>query len=200
MRSTSNDQSHQDIPQQSSNQQALQQGPQQAPTVDRYAPLSALVTGGPLGSPFDHSECSSVWTNASSVSPGATSRTSMSNVPWSPIDSAIDEEVLFPNNIWQDEYYMADGKTSNYYPDRGDQPSKRIWRQRVTDDGSIHSGPGLDRTPSSRLHATELMAPMIFSRPRPSQSNQSRLERGSFEMPQENVPGHQSQEQTRRLG
>ncbi|KAJ5133488.1 hypothetical protein N7526_004853 [Penicillium atrosanguineum] len=197
-RTSLNDQGHQDNLRQSSYQQVPRQASQQAPTDGQYTSLSAPVTGGPLGSPFDQSEFSSVWTNASSISPGATSRTSISNMPWSPMDSPIDEEVLFSNTIWRDEYYMADGKTSNYYPDRGDQPTKRIWRQRLTDDGSIHSGPGLDRTPSSRLHVSELMAPVTLPRPCTSLPNRPRLEREGSGQPQGNFPRHQAQ--TGRLG
>lgn len=93
---------------------------------------------------------------------------------------------------------MADGKTSDYYHDRGDQPTKRIWRQRLTDDGSIHSGPGLDRTPSSRIHVSELMAPMTLPHLCTSLPNQPGLEMEGTEQPQENFPEHQAQ--TRRLG
>lgn len=96
---------------------------------------------------------------------------------------------------------MADGKASSFYPDRGDQPVKRIWRQRIVDDGSIHSGPGLDRTLSSRLHVSELMAPMTLPRstlPRLSQSNRPRLEREGFQPPEDYTPGQPTP--ARRLG
>ncbi|KAJ5666139.1 uncharacterized protein N7477_008587 [Penicillium maclennaniae] len=193
----SDDQGHQDDPHQSLNQQPSQQASQQASIGEPYTSLPALVSSGPLGSPFDQSECSSVWTMGSSLSPGATSGTCISASPWSPMDSPIDEEVLLSNNIWRDEYYMADGKTSNYYHGRGDQPTKRIWRQRLTDDGSIHSGPGLDRTPSSRLHVSELMAPMALPQPCASLPDRPCLERGGTDQPQENSSEHQAQ--TRHL-
>ena len=45
----------------------------------------------------------------------------MSTELWSPIDS----DLLFPSPITdQNEYFLADGKTSNQYPDGGDQPVK----------------------------------------------------------------------------
>ena len=53
---------------------------------------------------------------------------------------------------------MADGKTSSFYPDQGDQPVKRA--RHVVGDGSIHSGPGLDRAPFCRIQEfTELISP-----------------------------------------
>jgi len=184
------------MPNEPSQQAVPQAFTQRAPTDNQYASLSSLVTGDPLGSPFDQSECSSIWTNASSISPGTTSRTSMSTVPWSPIDSPIDEEVLFSNNIWRDEYYMTDGKTNSHYHDRGDQPVKRFWRQRVVDDGNIHRGPGLDRTPSSRPHVSELMTPTTF--PCPPQPNRPNMEMRTFEPPGDNTPENSTR--ARRLG
>ncbi|KAJ6108464.1 hypothetical protein N7523_009787 [Penicillium sp. IBT 18751x] len=192
-KTSSIDQGHQDDPRQSLNQEASQQASQQAPIDEQYTSLPALIPCGALGSPFDRSDCSSVWTTASSLSPGATSGTCISASPWSPMDSPLDEEVLFSNNIWRDEYYMADGKTSNYYHGRGDQPIKRIWRQRLTDDGSIYSGPGLDRTPSSRLHVSELMAPMTLPQSCTSLSSRPRLERDGTDQPRENSSEHQAQ-------
>lgn len=139
-----------------------------------------------IGSLFDEAEYSSHYTRDSVTSPGARSRISMSNSAWSPID----EEILFPN-IWRDEYYMVDGKTSGYYPDRGDQPVKATWR-RVVDDGSIHSGPGLDRTPSSRVHVSELMTPMTF--PRASQPNaRPRREREGSEPTEDYISRYRAQ-------
>lgn len=89
---------------------------------------------------------------------------STSNTAWSPLDSPIDEEVLFSDN-WRNEYWMADGKTSGYYPGRGDQPVKAMWR-RVEDDGRLCSGSGMNWTPSNRTpHASELVIPTRPARP-----------------------------------
>lgn len=62
------------------------------------------------------------------------------------------------SSFQRDEYYMADGKTSSFYPDQGDLPVKRV--RRVVGDGSIYSGPGLDRAPFCRIREfAELISP-----------------------------------------
>ena len=86
----------------------------------------------------------------------------MSDSVFSPLDSPIDEEVFF-SGFLRDEYYMADGKTSSYYPDRGDLPVKAA--RRVIGDGSIYSGPGLSRAASCRTHEMAEMMPAGTVRP-----------------------------------
>ncbi|KAJ5368459.1 uncharacterized protein N7496_008219 [Penicillium cataractarum] len=76
---------------------------------------------GAADSQYDGSEFSTNYTQDSSAvnSANYTSPTSVSSAPWSPLDSPIDEEVLF-RPTHRNEYYTADGKHSSYYPDRGD--------------------------------------------------------------------------------
>lgn len=96
----------------------------------QHSPFSPDTT---TESPFGDSSCGSTFTRNSNTSAVATSRSSLtSNHGLSPLDSPIDEEVLFSSSL-RDEYYMVDGKTSSFYPDRGDQPVKAVWQQ---DDGA----------------------------------------------------------------
>lgn len=76
-----------------------------------------------------------------------TSPTSISSAPWSPLDSPIDEEVLF-RATHRDEYWIADGKNSSYYPDRGDLPVKG---EHTSGDERICYASGSGRGSSSRL-------------------------------------------------
>jgi hypothetical protein len=142
-------------------QRTIQQQPvhQQIPSNDQ-----CFMSSVGLSSPFDDSTSSSSFTHNSIFSAAANSTSSTSNTTWSPLDSPIDEEVLCSHN-WRDEYYMADGKTSGFYPGRGDQPVKAIYR-RVDDDGRLGSGLGMDWAPSNRVaRASELMIPTRPSRP-----------------------------------
>lgn len=136
----------------------------QTPPGNQYN-MSSSGPDTTVGSPFDESSSPSSFTRNSTTSAAATSISSiMSNNAWSPLDSPIDEEVLF-SNTWRNEYYMVDGKTSSYNPGRGDQPVKAMWR-RVEDDGTIRSGSGLDWPPSNRVHnSSELMTPVSPSCP-----------------------------------
>lgn len=137
---------------------------QQRPVHQQITPNNqwAMASVG-LGSPLDESSTSSSFTQHSIFSAPANSSSSTTNTAWSPLGSPIDEEVLFSDN-WRNEYYMADGKTSPFYPGRGDQPVKVMCR-RVDDDGSLRSGPIMNWAPSNRIQrASELIVP---TRPRP---------------------------------
>ncbi|KAJ5233022.1 hypothetical protein N7468_005978 [Penicillium chermesinum] len=107
--------------------------------------------------------------------------TSPSSALWSPLDSPIDEEILF-SNFLRDEFYMVDGKTSGIYPDQGGQFVKvEDPHVIMTGDGSIHSGPGLDRTSSTGRPETT-RPPSLWARPRPiSNIIQSMTERDGSE-------------------
>lgn len=121
------------------------------------------------GSPI--SPCDSDCTYADMTSP--------SSALWSPLDSPIDEEILFSNYL-RDEYYMTDGKTSSFYPDQDDQSAK-VESSLVASDGRIHSGPGLDRTSSTRMpNRTRLTSTCV--RPQPfSNIMRSMTDRGESE-------------------
>lgn len=62
------------------------------------------------------------------------------------MNSPIDEEALF-RATHRDEYYMADGKHSSFYPDRGDLPVKG---ERLADNRRNYCNPD-NIGPSSRL-------------------------------------------------
>lgn len=125
-----------------------------------------LMSSAGLSPPFDESSSASSLTQNSIFSAAANSTSPTSNTTWSSLDSPIDEEVLFSDN-WRNEYYMVDGKTSGFYPDRGDQPVKAMWR-RVDDDGRLRCGSGMDWPRSNRIsNASELVIPT--RPPRPSQ-------------------------------
>ncbi|KAJ5569803.1 uncharacterized protein N7459_009233 [Penicillium hispanicum] len=115
---------------------------EESPTDNRSS-IHSVGACDTIGSICDVSEHSTNYTRGSTTSAEVTSATSMS-----PLDSPIDEEVMF-SSFWRDEYYMADGKTSSYNPDQGDQPVKIV--RHAIGDGSIHSGPGLDRAPFCRI-------------------------------------------------
>ncbi|OJJ31123.1 hypothetical protein ASPWEDRAFT_682039 [Aspergillus wentii DTO 134E9] len=68
----------------------------------------------------------------------ATDISSVSMDPWSPVGN--DDLVSLPSV--RDEYFLLD-KSSDFRPDRGDTPIKTD--RRIISDGSLHSGPGLDR-------------------------------------------------------
>lgn len=142
-------------------QRVSQQQPvhQQIPSNSQW--LTSTVGFSPA---FDDSTSSSSLAQNSIFSAPANSTSSTSNTAWSPLDSPIDEEVLFSPHC-RDEYYIVDGKTSGFYPDRGDQPVKAICR-RVDADGRLRSGPCMDWAPSNRVApASELVIPARPSRP-----------------------------------
>ncbi|KAJ5113253.1 hypothetical protein N7456_001787 [Penicillium angulare] len=80
-----------------------------------------------MGTQYDDSDYSTnftaIFTPGSTMSQGETSATSISSLMWSPLHSPIDEEVLFPP-VTRNEYWSAAGKTSSFYPDRGNEPVK----------------------------------------------------------------------------
>lgn len=117
-----------------------------------------------LSPPFDESSSASSLTQNSIFSAAVNSTSPTSNTTWSSLDSPIDEEVLFSDN-WRNEYYMADGKTSGFYPGRGDQPVKAMWR-RVDDDGGLRCDSDVDWPRSNSIsNASELVMPTRPSRP-----------------------------------
>lgn len=123
---------------------------------------SSTPYGRTIESLYDGSEYSNYALPGSSPT-NITSPSYYSNDIWSPLESPIDEEILFtpfPRN----EYYMVDGKTSGVYPDQDDQPPVKV-ESHFYGDGSIHSGRGLDRTLSDRLRElTERIPTMGGSR------------------------------------
>lgn len=133
-----------------------QQSFHQQPVEDQYSPPCAGTDATP--GPFidESSSSSSVFSRNNINSAALTSRSSMSRTP---LDSPIDDEVLFPSP-WRNEYYMVDGKTSSFYPGRGDQPVKAM-RHRVDDNGSNRRGLGSNWPSLNRVHhVSELMTPM----------------------------------------
>ncbi|KAF3388573.1 hypothetical protein F1880_003252 [Penicillium rolfsii] len=76
-----------------------------------------------------------------------TSPTSISSAPWSPLDSPVDEEILF-RAPHRDEYWIADGKNSSFYPDRGDLPVKGEY---AANDGRVCFASGSGRDIPSRF-------------------------------------------------
>lgn len=125
---------------------------------DQQSPVHARPFFRPPGlwgaadSQCDDSDFSTIYTRDSSVanSTNYTSPTSISSTPWSPLDSPIDEEVLF-RTTHRDEYYMADGKHSSYYPDLGDLPVKG---QCLSATRPGYHGPSGYRGPPNRLRLT----------------------------------------------
>ncbi|KAJ5397472.1 hypothetical protein N7509_005585 [Penicillium cosmopolitanum] len=123
---------------------------------------SSTPYGRTIESLYDGSEYSNYALPGSSPT-NITSPSYYSNDIWSPLESPIDEELLF-SPFPRNEYYMADGKTSGVYPDQDDQPPVKV-ESRFYGDGSIHSGRGLDRTLSDRLRElTERIPTMGGSR------------------------------------
>ena len=122
---------------------------------------------------YDGSEYSNYTYQSSSIA-NATSPTSLSNDIWSPLDSPIDEELMF-SPFPRNEYYMTDGKTSGFYPSPDEQPIKS--ERRFFGDGRIYSGRGLDRTYSERLReVSERIPPMGLTRAVPSHVRSRRRE------------------------
>lgn len=87
----------------------------------------------------------------------------MTSSLWSPIDS----EILFPSPTSnQNEFFMADGKTSSQYPDRGDQPVKSGYY--INKDGTMNTqglnatGPGLARGIDGAI-STGILPPRLIS-------------------------------------
>lgn len=126
---------------------------------------AASVCGG--------SEPSSRYSRDNIASVDITSVTSPSNGDWSPLGSPDNEEIML-STFWRDEYFMADGKTSSHYPDRGDQPVKMM--RRVVG-GSIHSCPAFERfshcrvqefseldSPESLPSSPQVAVPTVFQR------------------------------------
>ncbi|KAJ5176163.1 uncharacterized protein N7482_002040 [Penicillium canariense] len=152
-----------DVPPEISRREILRRSFAEQRHIEPRQFFSSLGPWGAADAQCDDSDIPTNYTCGSATSASATSPTSMSSAPWSPLDSPIDEEVLF-RNLLRDEYYIGDGKTSSYYPDGGDEPVKG----RFFGDGRIHSGPGLDRTPSSRLRqVTQMSSSNTLSRPFP---------------------------------
>lgn len=168
----------------------------QQPVQDQYS-LPSAGTDATAGPFFDESSSSSSVFSRNNINSAAlTARSSMS---WSPLDSPIDEEVLFPSP-WRNEYYMVDGKTSSFYPGRGDQPVKAMWH-RVDDNGSNHRGLRSDWPSLNRVHhVSGLMAPMTPMTPSRSYNPQDRARRGRGE--REGVDGYfqRCHAQARHLG
>lgn len=143
---------------------------------------------------FQSSTQSSIYTRGSTMSPEFTSVTSFSNM-CSPLNSPIDEEVLF-SNPFRNEFWNADGKTSSLYPDRGDQPVKAGLR--VARDGGVHSGRGFDRIPSSREHQCPRIR-VSTAAPHSSQSTvRAVVMREESESTDEFYPGCHDPERSRR--
>lgn len=63
---------------------------------------------------------------------------------WSTVTPATPRDDL-PD---KDEYFLVDGKSNDFPPGRGDNSMRA--EKRIVSDGSIHSGPGLDRDPGVR--------------------------------------------------
>ncbi|OOQ82367.1 hypothetical protein PEBR_39326 [Penicillium brasilianum] len=114
--------------------------------------ISPPFIWGATDSQCDDSEFSASYTQDSSAVDSAnyTSPTSVSSAPWSPLDSPIDKEVLF-RATHRNEYYMADGKHSSYYPDSGDL---QIKGQHVGGDGPTYHATRGDGGAHNRLRLT----------------------------------------------
>jgi hypothetical protein len=93
------------------------------------------------------------WSTHASDEATTTDLTSVSNNLWSPIENGDLTSLL----SFTDEYFYVDGKTSGH-PDRGDNPTKV--ERSIISDGSLYSGPGLDRSPSlGTLDIPEIIGP-----------------------------------------
>lgn len=163
---------------------------------DQYS-LPNAGTDATTGPFVDESSSSSSVFSRNDIRSAA--RTSSSSMSWPPLDSPIDEEVLFPSP-WRDEYYMVDGKTSGFYPGRGDQPVKALWH-RVDDNGSNRRSLGSNWPSLNRVHhVSELMAPMAPMTPSRPYHPQARVGRGRGE--REGVDGYfqRCHAQARHLG
>lgn len=173
-----------------------QQSVRKQPVEEGQYSLPNAGTDAMTGPSFDESSSSSSVFSRNNMRSAA--HTSSSSMSWSPLDSPIDE-VLFPSP-WRDEYYMVDGKTSSFYPGRGDQPVKALWN-RVDDNGSNRRGLGSNWPSLGRVHhVSELMAPMTPMTPSRAYHQQARVGRGRGE--REGVDGYfqRCHAQARHLG
>ncbi|KAH8432192.1 uncharacterized protein LDX57_009831 [Aspergillus melleus] len=84
------------------------------------------------------------WSTRPSEEGTITDITSVSNALWSPVETEDMTSVVSLG----DEYFLVDGKTSGFHPDRGDNPTKA--ERRLVSDGSLYSDPSLERNPSVR--------------------------------------------------
>ncbi|PKY02876.1 hypothetical protein P168DRAFT_320410 [Aspergillus campestris IBT 28561] len=76
------------------------------------------------------------------------------------IASNENEDKLSARSIrsLRDEYFYVDGKSGGLHPDRGQSPTKA--ERRLRSDGSLYSGPGLDRSLSARTQdVPEIIGP-----------------------------------------
>ncbi|KAJ5754492.1 hypothetical protein N7533_004035 [Penicillium manginii] len=84
---------------------------------------SSTPYGRTIESLYDGSEYSHYALPGSSPT-NITSPSYYSNDIWTPLDSPIDEELIF-SPFPRNEYWTADGKTSGFYPDQDDQPPRK---------------------------------------------------------------------------
>ncbi|PLB48113.1 hypothetical protein P170DRAFT_510802 [Aspergillus steynii IBT 23096] len=84
------------------------------------------------------------WSNRPSEEGTTTDITSVSNVLWSPAEN----EDLPSLVTMGDEFFLVDGKTSGFHPDRGDNPTKA--ERRLVSNDSLYSDPSFERNPSVR--------------------------------------------------
>lgn len=107
------------------------------------------------------------WSTRPSEEGATTDITSVSNAVWSPVEN----EDLTSLASMGDEYFLVDGKTSGFHPDRGGNPTKA--ERRLISDDSLYSDPGLERNPSVLTQEIpEMIGPgtpmrMPLSAPRP---------------------------------
>lgn len=84
------------------------------------------------------------WSNRPSEEGTTTDITSVSNALWSPVEH---EDQGSPVSLG-DEYFLVDGKTSGFHPDRGGNPTKA--ERRLVRDDSVYSNASVQRNPSVR--------------------------------------------------
>ncbi|THC97232.1 hypothetical protein EYZ11_003285 [Aspergillus tanneri] len=106
--------------------------------------LPARLGGTNLVDPPDFFRDQAAWSNRPSEDCTTTDITSESNILWTPVDNA---ELTSLASLG-DEYFLVDGKTDGFYPDRGDNPTKA--ERRLVGDSSMGSGYGLDRNSSAQ--------------------------------------------------
>ncbi|KAJ9257392.1 hypothetical protein DTO027B5_3907 [Paecilomyces variotii] len=106
----------------------------------------------PSGSGIDHA---SMGTLSSRPGPeiGINTSRRINPNPYGPMRNAPRWRVIpRPNrrddSLPKDEYFLVDGKSNDSPPGRGDNRIRA--EKRIVSDGSIHSGPGLDRDPGVR--------------------------------------------------
>ncbi|KAI9037973.1 uncharacterized protein KD926_011405 [Aspergillus affinis] len=103
------------------------------------------------------------WSTRPSEEGTTTDITSVSNALWSPVET---EDMTSVASLG-DEYFLVDGKTSGFHPDRGDNPTKA--ERRLASDGSLYSDPSLERNPSVRTQdIPEVIGPSTPIRRPPS--------------------------------